>query len=232
MKDSFSYFNKLTQSSFLKNVITLSAGMGMASVISFCFLFILTRLFSPEDFGKWEIFMRIIQLVAVLFTLRFEMTIVLPKHQKEATYVSCLSLIILSILSCLSFILLFIFNNVFYEFIGDSFDPFWLFLIPLGGFFLGFYNILLNWNSRFENYKKISKSNILHSSISSPLSVLLYFVGYSSALGLILGQVFARVIAVYYLFHHFLVEIKKINFTDFLKSYKILIKKYKSFPLF
>ena len=93
MKGNSSYFDKMIPSSFLRNVITLSAGMGFASFISFCFLFVLTRLFTPEEFGKWDVFMRIIQLVAILFTLRFEMTIVLPKNKEEATKVSLLSLI-------------------------------------------------------------------------------------------------------------------------------------------
>ena len=229
MKETSSYFNKLVSSSFLRNVITLSAGMGLASFISFCFLFILTRLFTPEEFGKWDVFMRIIQLVAILFTLRLEMTIVLPKDQKEATKVSLLSLVILSLLSFLSLIIFFLFHDYFNSLIGNPFDSWWLILIPLGGFFLGFYNILLNWNSRFENYKKISKSNVIHSFVSSPLSAALYFLG---ALGLILGQIFARVIAVYFLIHNFFSEIKKIKFSEFLNSSKNLIKKYKSFPLF
>ena len=232
MKETSSYFNKLVSSSFLRNVITLSAGMGLASFISFCFLFILTRLFTPEEFGKWDVFMRIIQLVAILFTLRLEMTIVLPKDQKEATKVSLLSLVILSLLSFLSLIIFFLFHDYFNSLIGNPFDSWWLILIPLGGFFLGFYNILLNWNSRFENYKKISKSNVVHSSVSSPLSAVLYFLGLSSALGLILGQIFARVIAVYFLIHNFFSEIKKIKFSEFFNSSKNLIKKYKSFPLF
>ncbi len=232
MKETSSYFNKLVSSSFLRNVITLSAGMGLASFISFCFLFILTRLFTPEEFGKWDVFMRIIQLFAILFTLRLEMTIVLPKDQKEATKVSLLSLVILSLLSFLSLIIFFLFHDYFNSLIGNPFDSWWLILIPLGGFFLGFYNILLNWNSRFENYKKISKSNVVHSSVSSPLSAVLYFLGLSSALGLILGQIFARVIAVYFLIHNFFSEIKKIKFSEFLNSSKNLIKKYKSFPLF
>ena len=229
MKETSSYFNKLVSSSFLRNVITLSAGMGLASFISFCFLFILTRLFTPEEFGKWDVFMRIIQLVAILFTLRLEMTIVLPKDQKEATKVSLLSLVILSLLSFLSLIIFFLFHDYFNSLIGNPFDSWWLILIPLGGFFLGFYNILLNWNSRFENYKKISKSNVIHSFVSSPLSAVLYFLG---ALGLILGQIFARVIAVYFLIQNFFSEIKKVKFSEFLNSSKNLIKKYKSFPLF
>lgn len=232
IKDSSSYFDKMIPSSFLRNVITLSAGMGLASFISFCFLFILTRLFTPEEFGKWDIFMRIIQLVAILFTLRLEMTIVLPKDPKEATKVSLLSLVFLFLLSFFSLIICLLFHDYLNSLIGNSFDSIWLILIPVGGFFLGFYNILLNWNSRFENYKKISKSNIIHSSISSPLSVALHYIGISSALGLILGQIFGRLIAVYFLLNNFFSEIRKIKFSEFLNSSKNLIKKYKSFPLF
>ena len=232
MKGNSSYFDKMIPSSFLRNVITLSAGMGFASFISFCFLFVLTRLFTPEEFGKWDVFMRIIQLVAILFTLRFEMTIVLPKNKEEATKVSLLSLIFLFTLSFSSLIICLLFHDSLNNLLGKSFDSIWLILIPIGGFLLGFYNILLNWNSRFENYKNISRSNIIHSSVSSPFSAFLYLIGISSALGLILGQIFGRLVAVYFLIYNYFSEVKKISYLELYNSSKKLFKKYKSFPLF
>ena len=153
--------------------------------------------------------MRIIQLVAILFTLRFEMTIVLPKNKDEATKVSLLSLIFLFTLSFFSLIICLLFHDSLNNLLGKSFDSIWLILIPIGGFLLGFYNILLNWNSRFENYKNISRSNIIHSSVSSPLSAFLYLIGISSALGLILGQIFGRLVAVYFLIYNYFSEVKK-----------------------
>ena len=232
IKENSRYFNKLIPSSFLRNVITLSAGMGFASFISFSFLFVLTRLFSPEEFGKWDIFMRLVQLLAILFTLRFEMTIVWPKNKDEATKVSLLSLFFLFVLSFFSFILCIFFHDYLNILLGDSFDSIWLILLPIGAFLLGFYNILLNWNSRSEKYKNISKSNIIHSSVSSPLSVALYFLGISSALGLILGQIFGRLVAVYFLINNYFIEIKKISYLELYNSSINLIKKYKSFPLY
>ena len=100
-----------------------------------CFLFVLTRLLAPEEFGKWDVFMRIIQLVAILFTLRFEMTIVLPKNKDEATKVSLLSLIFLFTLSFSSLIICLLFHDSLNNLLGKSFDSIWLILISNWRFF-------------------------------------------------------------------------------------------------
>jgi len=113
-----------------------------------------------------------------------------------------------------------------------GFSPILLLLAPLGGFLLGFYNILQIWNTRLESYQKIADSQVLHSSISSPLSAILYFFGYNSALGLALGQVIGRISSVCFLFNDFMIYVRKINIKDFFKSYKKLVKKYNSFPFF
>ena len=129
----------------------------------------------------------------------------------------------------LSLIICLLFHDSLNNLLGKSFDSIWLILIPIGGFLLGFYNILLNWNSRFENYKNISRSNIIHSSVSSPLSAFLYLIGISSALGLLLGLIFGRLVAVYFLIYNYFSEVKKISYLNYIIHQKNYLKSIKAF---
>ena len=83
-----------------------------------------------------------------------------------------------------------------------------------------------------ENYSKIAKSQVLHSSISSPSSAILYFFDYTSALALALGQLIGRLASLDYLFIFFISHLKKVSYLDFKKSIKNLVIRYKSFPFF
>jgi len=225
------WFNKIVKSPFLKNVFTLSSGMGLASLITFLFIPVLTRFFSAEEFGYWAIFMMLMQTISLL-TLKFEMSIVLPKEHKEAIYISLFSLFILFINSLVLFFILLFSKDILISNFFPGLSPVLLLLTPLGGFLLGFYNILQIWSTRLEDYKKIAKSQVLHSSISSPVSFILYFFGYKSALGLALGQLIARLTSLYYLFNYYIFYVKKIQIRDCLKSVKKIVGKYKSFPFF
>tara|TARA_Y100001968_G_C19372487_1_gene725835 strand:- start:332 stop:1537 length:1206 start_codon:yes stop_codon:yes gene_type:complete len=205
--------------------------MGLASLITFLFIPVLTRLFSAEEFGQWVIFMMLMQTIS-LFTFKFEMSIVLPKDSKKAIYISIFSILILFFTSLLSFLIIFLLKDVLIFNFFPGLSPILLLLAPLGGFLLGFYNILQIWSTREHYYRQIAYSQVLHSSISSPVSVILYFFGYNSALGLALGQLIARLSSLYYLFNYYIFCVKKIQIRDCLKSFKKLVSTYKSFPFF
>ncbi len=231
IKGIINLFNKIVKSPFLKNVFTLSSGMGIASLITFLFIPILTRFFSAEEFGQWAIFMMLMQTISLL-TLKFEMSIVLPKDYKKAIYISLFSIFVLSVNSLVLFLILLFSKDILISNFFPGLSPILLLLTPLGGFLLGFYNILQIWGTRLEKYKKIANSQVLHSSISSPVSIVLYFFGYKSALGLALGQLIARLASLYYLFNYYISYVKKIQIRDCFKYARKIVGDYKSFPFF
>ena len=231
IKEITYWYSKILKSPFLKNIVTLSSGMGLASLLTLIFIPFLTRLFSAEEFGQWAIFMMLMQTIS-LFTFKYEMSILLPKDHKSSLHLSIFSIFILFFSSLVCFGILF-FSKDFLTaslFKGFSYDL--LLLTPLGGFLLGTYNVLLSWSTRMENYSKIAKSQVLHSSISSPSSAILYFFDYTSALALALGQLIGRLASLDYLFIFFISHLKKVSYLDFKKSIKNLVFRYKSFPFF
>ena len=68
----------------------LTTGVGFSQLIPLILLPILTRYFSPEEFGFLAIFMAITQLIAIASTFRLEMAVVLPKKDTDAA-ILCLT---------------------------------------------------------------------------------------------------------------------------------------------
>ncbi len=60
------------------------AGTLIAQSIPILLQPVLKRLFSPEDFGAFDIYFRTVSLLAILFTLRYEKAIVLCRQKRDA----------------------------------------------------------------------------------------------------------------------------------------------------
>ena len=71
-------------SSFAKDVLKLTGGTVVAQAIALGFLPILTRIYSPEDFGILTLYIAISGILVVFATLRFEAAIMLPASDRHA----------------------------------------------------------------------------------------------------------------------------------------------------
>ena len=98
---------ELMESRYFKNLFVLTTGVGVSQLIPLFLLPILTRYFSPTDFGILAIFMAMVQLLAISTTLRLEMAIVLPKKDTDAALLCLIAFFFLSLFSLLVFIILF-----------------------------------------------------------------------------------------------------------------------------
>ncbi len=109
------FTNKL-QDRFLRNVITLMTGTTLAQVIGFITIPIITRLYSPEQFGSYQNFTTLISVIMVIACLRYEQAIVLPEQKKDAYHLFVLSLIMTFITSAVVLLLCIIFKVILISF--------------------------------------------------------------------------------------------------------------------
>ena len=85
-------FKKLfPKSDFVKNVITLVTGTALAQAIPLAVSPILTRIYSPEDFGILALFLGISSVFSVVVTGRYEFAITLPLKDEDARPILWLS---------------------------------------------------------------------------------------------------------------------------------------------
>ena len=72
----------LPKSRFARNVAVVSAGSAMGQGLLIVSAPLLTRLYTPADFGVLAVYVSIVSILVVVASLRYEMAINLPGHIK------------------------------------------------------------------------------------------------------------------------------------------------------
>ena len=72
------------KSEFTKNIVTLMTGTAIAQAIPIAISPILTRIYKPEDFGVFALFLAISSILATVVNGRYELAIMLPKKDEDA----------------------------------------------------------------------------------------------------------------------------------------------------
>ena len=101
----------LKRSGFSKSLITLLSGTTIAQAISLLISPVLSRLYTPHEFGVVGTFLSIVAAITLISSFRYEIAIVLPKKEDVAINILALAAFItigVSILSLMG-VLLFVF---------------------------------------------------------------------------------------------------------------------------
>jgi O-antigen/teichoic acid export membrane protein len=151
---------KLLKSNFIKNTITLMIGTTFVQVVPLLISPLLTRLYSPDSFGKVALIMSISSILAVFATGRYEMAIILPKETKDALSLVMLTCILSLFFSIALAIAIFVFDNQICHILKDKKIVIWLYFIPLFVFFTSIYKGFYYFSNRESLYKQISYSRI------------------------------------------------------------------------
>lgn len=175
-------------SNVFKGMKTLAIGSGAAKIIGIAAIPVLTRLYSPEDFGVLAIFTAITTMLAPVITLRYVLALPLPRHDGLAFNLLMLSVGLMLVICFFVNILLWKFG----EFILPIFSmevliPFW-WLISLGLLATVSYEMLSLWATRKRNYRAISRTKIWQSVLGSSTKIVLGVVGLNP-LGILIGQI-------------------------------------------
>ena len=218
------------KSEFGRNLLTLMTGTIVAQAIPIAISPILTRIYSPEDFGLLALFLAILSLFSVAVNARYESAVMLPKKDEDAINIFALGIIINSTISLTLFIIIVLFNDSITNMLGNSNISVWLYFIPLTLFFTGLFNILNTYNNRQKHYRDIADATILKSMVMAVVQVGVGLVK-SGASGLISGQILSQFFANMRLLKNITTNRKLIDSIGILKIIA-LAKKYKNFPKF
>jgi O-antigen/teichoic acid export membrane protein len=204
-------------------------GNTIAQAIPIAISPILTRLYIPEDFGVFALFVAITSIFGSIANGRYELAIMLPRKDEDAINILALGFIINVFISVCLLMIVLIFHDYILSLLNNKDISPWLYLVPISVFLMGCFNLLNYYNNRKKYYKDLAKANVLKSIGSATIQVLLGFLK-AGAIGLINGQIFAQIISNTKLF----LNIKKDNLFQFIKKKRIitLAKRYKDFPKF
>ncbi|MCH1547304.1 MAG: oligosaccharide flippase family protein, partial [Flavobacteriaceae bacterium] len=217
------------KSDFAKNVITLITGTAIAQAIPIAISPILTRIYSPEDFGVFALYLSISSIIAIGATGRYELAINLPAKDEDAIQILWLSCILTLLVSFFTLTVILLFNNNISSLLQNDSIGVWLYFVPLTILFSGIYQSFNYWHNRKKKYAVLSKSRVVQTFNTSAVNLGIGAVAKGGVGGLVFGNLIGVFLSSFYMIYVFFkidmpkVEIKK-------KQIKKLAKRYINFP--
>ncbi|MCR9190146.1 MAG: oligosaccharide flippase family protein [Alteromonadaceae bacterium] len=149
----------LPKEGFARGVSVLASGTAAGQAIVIASSPILTRLYSPEDFGLLAVFGGLLGIIGVIASLRYQLAIPLPEADREGGSVLALSLLVLlGFTGLISLALFFFGSELVYVLDVPALAPF-LWALPVGLFLLGVYQIGQYWAIRKREFGAIAKTS-------------------------------------------------------------------------
>jgi len=214
------------KSDFAKNVITLMTGTTIAQAIPIAISPILTRIYTPEDFGVFALYMAIASIFVVIATGRYEMAIMLPHEEDDVKSIVKLIILILITITFFVFLAIFIFNNTITVFLDNPEISTWLYFLPISIFLVGLYQVYNYLLIREKNFKRLSKNKVIVSTTNSSTQ-LVYGFTIANGFGLLIGNIISYIVSIYFIVKSKTVN-KYFNFKD--NSINKVAKEYQNFP--
>lgn len=171
--------------------MTLAKGAVLARLLGLATIPILTRIYSPEDFGVMALYVALLAILAPILSLRYVQAIPLPRSDGLAFNLFYLCLCLITIGTGLIAFLLGCFSNELLGFFGMGALVPWVPFIVAGAFGTAFYELLSLWATRKKKYKIIAASQIAQSFFGN-LSKILIGLTFFKAGGLIFGQLVSQ----------------------------------------
>ncbi len=221
------YSNK--KNSFLINVITLVSGSALSQGILLTATPFLTRLYTPEEFGIFALYLAVVGIISVVSSWKYELAIMLPKEELDAQALLFLSIIITFITSIFVFIIVFIFKDFIINYTAN-FNLF-MWLVPLGVLVTGLLQVFTAWGTRKEYYNIVSSSRVVQSGTTILGQFSLKFAN-TASLGLIWGNLIGTIASLFILiilsFKKQAIHLRKVHKKQIMNN----MVKYSNFPKF
>ncbi len=182
------------KSEFSRNVLTLMTGTTIAQAIPIAISPILTRLYSPEEFGHFALYMAVATIVSVLVTGRYELAILLPRQDKDALHITALAIVLSIAISAVLLLVVLFFAQSIAALLGDVALAPWLYWVPASTLLLGIYQSINYWSNRKAQYKLLAISRTVQTG-SAALAQLGSAIAGSGATGLVGGQITGQALA-------------------------------------
>jgi len=218
-------------SNFIANVLKLVSGSVTAQILGILLVPLITRIYSPDDLGMFQLFLSISGILVIFSTFSYQFAIMLPKTEEDSANVSLLSAILVTIVSLFSALIVLLFPEQIEHIFNTPGISKYLIYIPIITFFNGIFNVQNYWLSRKVRFGVIAGSRIVNTVSTKAFQLVVPVIGNVSPLGLIAGYVAGFGFA-----DLFMLKGVKNDFKVFskvsLKRIKEMAIEYKSFPLY
>lgn len=175
---------------------TLVSGNVLAQVITLLAYFVLTRIFTPADYGLFNIFYSYIEVLIIFSTCKYELAVVVADDEREASAVAHFALRLNMVVSTLLLtvaLVLWLTGAL----PGNFAQLGWMvLLIPPMVFFCGTSRVYSFLYNRFHRYAMIAVSDNVNAGTGAVMKIVLGLLGFSQSglpVGTVIGQAASNV---------------------------------------
>ncbi|WP_288370602.1 lipopolysaccharide biosynthesis protein [uncultured Marinobacter sp.] len=150
----------IPQNAFARGVSVLVGGTAGAQVLLLLAAPLLTRLYTPEDFGLLAVYTGLLALFSVVSSLRYELAIPLPESNTEAANVLILSLLVVLVMTGISGLMVLVAGQEIALALGTPALAKYFWLLPIGVLLSGVYKVFDYWAVRTKVFGDIARTRI------------------------------------------------------------------------
>ncbi len=218
---------------FTGDVLKLVTGTTFAQVLVVLASPVLTRLFTPADFGLLAIFTSITKVLSTVSCLRYEFAIMLPEEERDAVNLLALCITIVTGISVLCLPVFLIFEPAIVSALNAPELAGHLWLVSPFVFISGLFVALNYWNSRSRQYGRLSVARIVSAVATTGGQLGAGMGGFPTGGALIaantLGQGVATGILAAQIYRD---DRRRLTRLVSIHRMKALVVRYKKFPLY
>lgn len=208
----------------------LFSGNVFALIIPFLVAPFITRIYTPEDIAAYELFAKLLGLIAAVAALRYELAVVLPKEEKESRSLMRLCMSWITIISVLSLVAVLFRHEIASWFENKGLAEL-IWLIPVGIFFTGIFASYSQLAMRLNLFKLMSGNKVMGAG-SNHLSKLFFGYLIPGPSGLVFGHILGVVVPSISLVINNKIRKWMSRYNDRSIQLRGLMRKYKDFPLY
>jgi lipopolysaccharide exporter len=177
------------QSLQAKNTFTLLTGSTAGQLIALIAYPVITRLYTPAEFGTQSVFMTLGLLLSVVATGRFEQSLLLPRKHDKAGHIFLLILFLSSLFSLILFLPCLLWKTSLAHLLGSDALIHWMPLLPFYTWLMAVSSAMLVYANRFAFFRTMATYQIVQSGGNAGFRIGLSGQGGGGLIvGTILGQ--------------------------------------------
>ncbi|GAA1629024.1 oligosaccharide flippase family protein [Georgenia ruanii] len=157
----------MSEHEFVRHFLTLLSGSAIAQAIPIAASVVLTRLYSPADYGVLALYTSVITAVVTIAAWRYDVAIVLPRTDAEARALMRLASRLVTATAAVVTVLMVALGGHVAEWLGAPGLAPWLYVAGLNIWILGQTQIYISWLNRRKSYATMSGSRLLQSAGTS-----------------------------------------------------------------
>ena len=150
-------------SGFRLKVLQVAGGTAVAQGLLILASPVLTRLYTPADFGVLVVYVSIMAILAILASLRFEYALPIPADEAEAVNLLALCVLLVAASTCLASLLLCLLQERILRWMGAPALAPYLWLVPVSVLGCGLYQVFNCWAIRKGAYARIARTKVTQS---------------------------------------------------------------------